>query len=90
MVLSTRNYNAPAMRADLERWVTTYRQTFTAVIDGADEPRLASQMTWGPRDTAFVVDLSTMQIVARERNHDGMRSAAARAIPELLRRLRKE
>jgi len=86
MVLSTRGYTAPARRADLVAWVNSYRLPVTSVVDAADEAPLASQRLYGERDTAFLVDLSTMRIVARERTFT-TRSAFLRIVPELTRRL---
>jgi hypothetical protein len=86
LVLSTRGYTVPARRSDLVAWVNSYRLPVTSVIDAPDEAPLASQRLYGPRDTAFLVDLSTMRIVARERTFT-TRSAFLRILPELVRRL---
>ena len=86
MILSTRNYINPASRSDLRAWVDTYRLPTTTVIDAPEEPRLTSQRRYGQRDTAFLVDLATMRIVAKEQTYT-TQSAFARIVPELTRRL---
>lgn len=88
MVLASNGYTMPASRASLEAWINRYNIGFTTVIDA---PGLGQQTNraWGQRDTAMVVELSTMRVIRREEFHDGTRSSAARAIPELLLRLRR-
>lgn len=86
MVLSTRNYVASARRTDLFAWVDAYQVPVTCVIDAPGEPPLSSQRNYGPHDAALLVDLATMRVLVREQNFT-TRSAFARIIPELTRRL---
>jgi hypothetical protein len=88
MVLASNGYVNPASRSALEAWINRFQVPFTTVID-APGMGTATNRAWGDRDTAMVVDLATMRVLRREVAWDGERSAAARAIPVLLERLRR-
>ena len=57
------NVGGPVPRAQLDAWVNTYRIPVTAVIDPPDENVTRTLMTYGIRESLFVVDLRTMRIV---------------------------
>ena len=50
-------------RANLDAWINTYRLPVTAVIDPPAERVTRTLMTYGIRESLFVVDLRTMRIV---------------------------
>lgn len=52
-------------RANLDAWVNTYHLPVTSVIDPPDERVTRTLMTYGIRESLFVVDLRTMRIVAK-------------------------
>ena len=53
----------PVTRANLDAWVTTYGLRVTSVIDPPAERVTRTFMTYGIRESLFVVDLRTMRIV---------------------------
>lgn len=63
-ILQTYSFQ-PVTRANLDAWVNTYRLRVTAVIDPPDERVTRTFMTYGIRETLFLVDLRTMRIVNR-------------------------
>ena len=63
-ILQTYSFQ-PVTRANLDAWVNTYRLRVTAVIDPPEERVTRTFMTYGIRETLFVVDLRTMRIVNR-------------------------
>ncbi len=50
-------------RTNLDAWINTYRLPVTAVIDPPAERVTRTLMTYGVRESLFVVDLRTMRIV---------------------------
>ncbi|MFO0604343.1 MAG: hypothetical protein U0324_14265 [Polyangiales bacterium] len=53
----------PVTRTNLDAWVTTYGLRVTSVIDPPAERVTRTFMTYGIRESLFVVDLRTMRIV---------------------------
>ncbi len=62
-ILETRAFSAPK-KNDLDTWVNTYKLTVTSLIDPASAPR-ATYDTYGTREIAFVVELSTMKVLKK-------------------------
>lgn len=88
MVLSSQGYTARPDREALDAWVRTYGLEVTAVIDAPEEPFPASQSRYGGYDSALVVDLASMRVVARERLFASTGSAVRRAATTMMRLLR--
>ncbi len=88
MVLSSQAYTARPTREALDAWVRTYGLEVTAVIDAPEEPFPASQSRYGGYDSALVVDLGSMRVVARERLFASTGSAVRRAATTMMRLLR--
>ena len=63
-VLGSSEFTNPADRAHLDAWVTTYELSFTSVID-APGHELATLNAVGIRETALVIELTTMQVMFR-------------------------
>jgi hypothetical protein len=62
-VLTSRNIGAtPATQTDLENWIQAYQLANTTVIDPPNMPLYTIQ-NFGPREQAYIIDLSTMKIV---------------------------
>ena len=57
------NAGGPVSRAQLDAWVNTYRIPVTALIDPPADNVTLTLMTYGIRESLFVVDLRTMRIV---------------------------
>jgi hypothetical protein len=52
-------------RANLDAWVNTYHLPVTTVIDPPAERVTRTYMTYGVRESLFVVDLRTMRILSK-------------------------
>jgi hypothetical protein len=63
-VLGSFEFTNPADRAHLDAWIRTYELTMTSVIDSPGHG-LTTLTDVGIRETALVIDLTTMQIVFR-------------------------
>ncbi len=55
----------PVTRAQLDAWVNTYRLPVTSLIDPPAERVTRTLMTYGIRESLFVVDLRTMRVVTK-------------------------
>ena len=55
----------PATAADLDSWVTALSVPFTSAID-ADPATFTTKKTYGIKETTYIVERSTMKIVAKE------------------------
>ncbi|MEI8256554.1 MAG: hypothetical protein WCJ30_12850 [Deltaproteobacteria bacterium] len=75
----------PVARADLDAWVNTYGLHVTTVMDPPGTGTVTFT-TWGIRETAFIVDLTTMQILTKINGSTAGTGASAvgQAIPMLL------
>lgn len=56
--------DGPATHDQLDAWITSRKIAFPMTIDKPETPFLAKK-TLGPRETAYVVELSTMKVLLR-------------------------
>jgi hypothetical protein len=61
-ILAENSIGGTAAKSDLDAWITAYSLTVTSMRD-ADGSASASHNALGIRESAFIVDLSTMKIV---------------------------
>lgn len=73
-VLATRGYTVPADRVALDAWIGTHGVWFTAVIDAPGRGAVTLN-TYGPRETSFVFDTTTMVVLARYQGDTAARDA---------------
>src|SRR5262245_18439499 len=87
-VLGSQGFFNPADRAHLDAWVNTYDFVTTSVIDAPGQ-ELATRDAMEIRETALVVDLTTMRVVFRMTGDlAGIEPASlCGAFPEMHRRL---
>jgi len=80
------NAFGPVSRTDLDAWINTFRLPITTVMDPPGVG-LRTFMTYGIRETVFIVDLATMRIVRRFNGSvAGIGpSAIAQAVTEVMR-----
>ncbi len=83
-VLAT-NANGAPTRANLNAWVSTFSLPVTAVIDPPGSGTV-SLRTLGVRESTFIVDMRTMEIVEKYNGRvDGVGpSGVAQALPRIM------
>lgn len=61
--------DGPATKTQLDAWISSRKIAFPMAIDPPDAP-LSIKKVLGPRETAYVVDLDTMEILYKG-NYEG-------------------